>query len=77
MLACYDMKAGQTLDAGKVCVELINGGVGDSVKVTYNTTGTDYCLTEVQAYVGDSIPVGSTGTSRKCLRMTVVGMRRR
>ena len=47
--------------AGNVCLELVNGDGSDTVKVTYDTTGSDYCLDQVQAYVGDSIPVGKTG----------------
>jgi hypothetical protein len=61
MMACFDMMAGQYHDAGIVCAELVNGGNGDMVKITYDTSSTDYCLIEVQAYLGSSIPVGSTG----------------
>jgi hypothetical protein len=55
------MVAGQNYAAGTVCAELVNSDNGDMVKITYDTSNTDYCLTEVQAYLGNSIPVGSTG----------------
>jgi hypothetical protein len=61
MKACYAAMAGQYYPAGTVCAELVNGGSGDSVKITYDTSGTDYCLTEVQAYFGDTIPVNKAG----------------
>jgi hypothetical protein len=61
MKSCYNMMAGQHLLAGTVCVELVNGGSGDSAKITYDTSGTAYCLSEVQAYIGDTIPVNSKG----------------
>jgi hypothetical protein len=57
---CVNMLAGQFYAAGKVCAEIINGDT-DTVKITYDTSGTSYCLREVQAYLGDSIPTGSKG----------------
>ena len=59
---CWPALAGQTIPAGNVCAELVNNGAsGDTVRITYNTTGTDYCLREVQAYFGDSIPSNGPG----------------
>lgn len=52
----------QWYNAGTVCVEIISGGTTDWAKVTYDTTGTDYCLDQVHAYIGDSIP-GNNGPS--------------
>ena len=60
---CVNALAGRTIPAGRVCIEIQNSDGSDMVKITYNTTGTDYCLKEIQAYLGDSIPVGGTGTS--------------
>jgi hypothetical protein len=57
---CVNMLAGQFYSAGKVCVEIVNADV-DKARITYDTSGTSYCLKEVQAYLGDSIPVGSKG----------------
>ena len=51
------------MDSGKVCAEIVNGAT-DSVKITYETTGTNVCLKEVQAYLGDVIPVGATGNPK-------------
>ena len=54
--------AGQTLPSGTVCAEILNNAAqGDLVKITYDTTGTNYCLTEVQAYFGSTIPATGTG----------------
>ena len=56
---CWPSIAGQHFNAGTVCAEIMNGAT-DTVRITYDTSGSDYCLREVQAYFGDSIP--STGT---------------
>ena len=40
---------------------LFSGATTDWAKITYDTTGTDYCLDEVQAYLGDSIPLNNQG----------------
>ncbi|GKZ00159.1 hypothetical protein MPSEU_000969100 [Mayamaea pseudoterrestris] len=61
MISCFPSKAGQHYNAGQVCTELLNGDNGDSVKITYDTTGSNYCLTEVQAYFGDTIPANKAG----------------
>ena len=61
MKECFVAMAGQNFPAGSVCVELVNRGIGDTVKITYDTSGTDYCLTEVQAYFGDVVPVNLSG----------------
>ena len=58
---CTSMLASQTIPAGRVCIEIQNSDTSDTAKITYNTTGTDYCLREIQAYLGDTIPVGITG----------------
>jgi hypothetical protein len=57
------MKAGQYMDAGVVCAEIINSDT-DTVLITYDTTGTTACLEEVQAYIGNSIPVAKDGNPR-------------
>lgn len=57
---CFDAKAGQHIYAGRVCVELVDGRTSE-VKITYDTNGSFACLKEVQAYIGDNIPTGSTG----------------
>ena len=57
---CWPSLAGQWYNAGTVCAELLNG-LSDQVKITYDTTGSDYCLTEVQAYFGDRIPSNRAG----------------
>jgi hypothetical protein len=54
MKSCFNM--GQNSASGTVCTELVNGGNGDAVKITYDTTGTPYCLTDAQAYFGVSVP---------------------
>ena len=59
MTSCFPMVAGQNYASGKVCVELLNGGSADTAKITYDTSGTNYCLTEVQAYLGDNIPTNT------------------
>ena len=61
MKQCFAAMAGKNYTAGSVCVELVNRGIGDTVKITYDTSGSDYCLTEVQAYFGDLIPVNTAG----------------
>ena len=60
---CFTALAGQTLPAGNVCAEIMNnqGAAGDVVRITYDTSGTNYCLTEVQAYFGDTIPATGSG----------------
>jgi hypothetical protein len=57
---CFRSFAGQTIYSGTVCVDIINGET-DMVQLTYDTSDTKACLLEVQAFVGDTIPVGSTG----------------
>jgi hypothetical protein len=47
---CQTLFAGQTIDAGAVCVEI----VGSDLVVTYETTGC-WELTEAHAWVGDNI----------------------
>ena len=60
---CTNMLAGKTIPAGRVCIEIQNSDASDTAKITYNTTGTAYCLKDVKAYVGESIPVERTGNA--------------
>ena len=54
---CFNAIAGQLYNAGTVCAEILNNAAqGDMVRITYDTTGSDYCLSEVQAYFGSTIP---------------------
>ena len=46
--------------AGQVCVEILNGAT-DFAKITYDTSKGKACLNEVQAYLGDNIPMTDTG----------------
>ena len=61
MKQCFNSLAGQQYNAGTVCAELVNGASGDMVRITYDTGNSGYCLTEVQAYFGDSIPSNGAG----------------
>jgi hypothetical protein len=61
--ACFPMKAGQHMDAGKVCATIINGDI-DEVEITYDTSAANACLKEVQAYIGHSIPSGADGNPK-------------
>ena len=45
-----------------MCAELENGGTGgDKVKIEYNTNSSGYCMTQIHAYAGDSVPVNQAG----------------
>ena len=61
MKQCFNSLAGQQYNAGTVCAELVNGANGDMVKITYDTGTSGYCLIEVQAYFGDTIPSNGAG----------------
>jgi hypothetical protein len=62
--ACYGLVAGQYYAAGTVCVEFISDGNGDEVEITYDTTGTFYCLTEIHAFLGKTIPLSKAGHAK-------------
>ena len=47
---CYQLVAGQTMDAGSVCVDVVD----DMLHVTYETSG-DWLLFEAQVWVGDDL----------------------
>lgn len=57
---CINMLAGRNIPAGTVCAEILNDAV-DTLRVTYNTTATLFCLTQVHMYLGNAIPLTSTG----------------
>ncbi len=51
---CTTLYAGQTIDAGTVCLEIVDSGETEDLWVTYNTTN-GWELTEAHLWVGQSL----------------------